>query len=71
MDMDDTLRQRESDDYIEEKQDNEGQLELDLEPDVTYDDNTPKPEVTPDEANQQWTLRFSGIKLTETMNGGE
>ena len=53
MDMDDTLRQRESDDYVEEKQDNEGQLELDLEPDVTYDDTTPKPAVTPDEANQQ------------------
>ena len=38
MDMDDTLRARESDDnLIEEKQDNEGQLELDLEPETPYD----------------------------------
>ena len=39
MDMDDTLRARESDELIEEKQDNEGQLELelDLEPETPYD----------------------------------
>ena len=41
MDMDDNLRARESDDLIEEKQDNEGQLELDLEPE-TPDDPTPE-----------------------------
>ena len=41
MDMDDDRRARESDDLmIEEKQDNEGQLELDLEPEITPDDST-------------------------------
>ena len=36
MDMDDNMRARESDDnLIEEKQDAEGQLELDLEPEIT------------------------------------
>ena len=40
MDMDDDRRARESDDLIEEKQDNEGQLELDLEPEITPDDPT-------------------------------
>ena len=42
MDMDDNVRARESDDLIEEKQDNEGQLELDLEPEITPDDPTPQ-----------------------------
>lgn len=42
MDMDDNLRARESDDLIEEKQDNEGQLELDLVPETTPDDPTPQ-----------------------------
>ena len=44
MDMDDNRRARESDDLVEERQeDNEGQLELDLEPEVTPDGNTDTP----------------------------
>ena len=60
MDMDDNVRARESDDLIEEKQDNEGQLELDLEPEITPDDPTP-----------QWTTqRFcSRVCKTGTING--
>lgn len=60
MDMDDNLRARESDDLIEEKQDNEGQLELDLVPETTPDDPTP-----------QWTSQrfLSRVCKTDTING--
>ena len=61
MDMDDDRRARESDDLmIEEKQDNEGQLELDLEP-----------EITPDDPTLQWTTQrfLSRVCKTDTING--
>ena len=62
MDMDDNMRARESDDnLIEEKQDAEGQLELDLEPEITP---------CSDPTDQWKTQRYlSRVCKTDTING--